>query len=78
VHPLITCHELNVAIVRQRCNMSNVLSKNDVYEQIVSNLAVSPRTPQSMSAMGAMAGNSLRASNFAVRRGRLSLRVEGM
>jgi hypothetical protein len=78
VHPLIHGHELNVAILRQRCNMSKVLSKNDVYDQIVSNRAESPRTLQSMSAMGAMAGNSLRASTFAARRGRLSLRIEGM
>jgi hypothetical protein len=58
--------------------MSNVLSKSDMREQIVSVQLVSLPTPPSGAAITAMSVDSLRASTFAVRGGRVSVRMECM
>jgi hypothetical protein len=58
--------------------MSNVLSKSDMHAQIVSAQAMSLPTPHSRAAITAMSADSPRTSTFAVRGGRLSLRMESM
>ena len=58
--------------------MSNMLSKSDMHAQIVSAQAMLLPTPQSGAAITAMSADSPRTSTFAVRGGRLSLRMESM